>query len=387
MYSEVEIGNLRFLASMSGSGYDPDIAALFTEAERYHRVVPPEIGGNDFETIDYGYRAEAQHVRQRLITLGYSWERAWSDLTVAVERWRQEAPSRRRGERRPRTVEQEFEEYREKLEPGPHNWGEFNPLGIQRHMDPRSLLRLMLDHVRGDTKVALDFIEAYDSTPDRPIAAMAREAQLGASTSAPVIVLTEGRTDSRLLAKGMQVTHPHLIGFVTFIDFDGFPAEGGASAMAKLVVSFAAAGVANRVVAIADNDPAGLEAVAKIRHTGQLPANYRILNYPPLEFLNSYPTLGPYSEDPVEADINGRAGALELYLGRDILLADGELIPVQWTSYHRKLRMYQGELLEKTETQRRFEAKVATALGGTAAADADWSGIHAIIEAIITAFA
>jgi hypothetical protein len=389
VHSEVNIGRLHLLTCLAEPGYDPDIAALFVEAERYYRVVPPGEGGHDFETVEYGYRAEAHQILQRLIALGYSRERAWNDLTVAVERWRQEPRTRRRGERRPRTVEEEWEEYREKLKPGSHDWGEYNPAGMRRHMRPLSLLRLMLEHVDGETDVALDFLEAYDSTPDRPIAQIARQAQVNQPTTAPLIVLTEGKTDSRLLAKGMQVTHPHLIGYVTFIDFDGFAAQGGAGPLANLVKSFAAAGVANRVVAIADNDRAGHEALAKIRRSGGLPANYRVLNYPPLEFLKSYPTVEPDGDVPVEADVNGSAGSLELYLGSDVLLADGELIPVRWTGHSTNQGVRQGSLSggHKTRVQERFEAKVAAALEDTGTANADWSGIRAIIEAIINAFA
>lgn len=39
----------------------------------------------------------------------------------------------------------------------------------------------------------------------------------------------------------------------------------------------------------------------------------------PLPTLKNYPTLGPYSPNPVLTDINRSAGALEMYLGRDVL--------------------------------------------------------------------
>ena len=58
---------------------------------------------------------------------------------------------------------------------------------------------------------------------------------------------------------------------------------------------------------------------------------YRVLHYPDLPLLRRYPTLGPQLVDPVIMDVNGRAGSLEMYLGRDLLTVDSELVPVQWT--------------------------------------------------------
>jgi len=63
------------------------------------------------------------------------------------------------------------------------------------------------------------------------------------------------------------------------------------------------------------------------------PESYRILHYPDLPLLVDYPTLGPQSDSPVRMNVNGKAGSLEMYLGRDLLTVNGELVPVQWTGY------------------------------------------------------
>jgi hypothetical protein len=135
----------------------------------------------------------------------------------------------------------------------------------------------------------------------------------------PLIVLTEGGTDSRLLSDGMKITHPHLSGFINFIDFDSFNAEGGVAMLPKIVYAFVASGVANRIAAIGDNDTEAHDALEKIKKDPNLPENVRILHYPDLPTLKNYPTLGPYSPNPVLTDINRSAGALEMYLGRDVL--------------------------------------------------------------------
>lgn len=256
------------------------------------------------------------------------------------------------------------------------------------------MLRLLLDQVPDDTVVALDLSEltgcCVEMDPQQPIAEPARQEQLQhVALDSPLIVLTEGATDSRLLSEGMKITHPHLIGFINFIDFDSSNAEGGVAMLPKIVHAFVASRVANRIAAIGDNDTEAHDALEKIKKDPNLPENVRILHYPDLPALKDYPTLGPYSPDPVLADINGSAGALEMYLGRDTLTIDGQVAPIQWRNYNPKLGRYQGTLLDKDKktVQKAFAEKVKQALarGGTTAEE-DWSGIEAIIERLLTAF-
>lgn len=47
------------------------------------------------------------------------------------------------------------------------------------------------------------------------------------------------------------------------------------------------------------------------------------MRLPDLEFLKSYPTLGP--NGLANMDINGVAASIELYLGNDVLRGDGFL--------------------------------------------------------------
>ncbi len=106
--------------------------------------------------------------------------------------------------------------------------------------------------------------------------------------------------------------------------------------LARIVAAFVAAGVANRFVAIADTDTEGMAGMEKTL-TRSLLGRCRVMFYPPLPELEHYPTLGAYTDDPVLADVNGRAGALELYLGQDVLQTDSGLMPVQWKSWNPKL--------------------------------------------------
>ncbi len=90
------------------------------------------------------------------------------------------------------------------------------------------------------------------------------------------------------------------------------------------------------------------------------------------------------------ADLNGCAGSLEMYLGRGLLTVDGELTPVQWTGYVKKLNRYQASLPdhEKRRVQKAFLDVAKKALHDPAVRAAhDWSGVHAIIETVVEAFA
>ena len=84
-------------------------------------------------------------------------------------------------------------------------------------------------------------------------------------------------------------------------------------------------------------------------------------------------------------NINKLAGAIELYLGNDALLDDqGNYMPVQWTGYVSKLGKYQGELLDKSKIQDKFQDKLKAAKRDPSAIETqDWSDIKAIIESIV----
>lgn len=193
------------------------------------------------------------------------------------------------------------------------------PEDVEWRLDARIILRLALDvSTDADRPVRynLDDLRGYRLlTPGTPITDQAREERRREiATDAPLVILTEGSSDSQLLSEAIRVTHPHLVGFLRFMDF-GSGAEGGASSLVKLVRSFVGAGIANRVLVLADNDTAAHDALDRLKR-GRLPDGYRVMHYPELPMLRRYPTLGPQLADPVLMDVNGKAGSLEMYLGR-----------------------------------------------------------------------
>ncbi|WP_030324130.1 HEPN/Toprim-associated domain-containing protein [Streptomyces sp. NRRL B-3229] len=426
-HSCIEVHGHQFL--LVRDGYLPEFAALFTEDDR--RVTydsgPDGEGGTRFV-----YLTTVASLRERLQVQGFTAAQSRSDLALALRLW----SSRKQGIENPDAGSVELAEGEEDL-PGacrqwawrssPLDWSspvpsaheveremcnrlsrsfddltmeellayENDPLDVLSwYMNPRSFLRLLLEHAADPAaEASLDLSPLTGCCTEMPtvlpVAAEARADQLAElALNAPLLVLTEGPTDARLLAQGMEVTHPHLKGFVNFFDYASASPEGGVSALARTVSAFVAAGVANRFIAIADNDTEGHAGLHKIKGRS-LPDRCRVLHYPSLPLLESYPTIGPTSELPVLANVNERAGSLEMYLGRDVLEADGGgLMPVQWRSHNEKLRRYHGSLSDddKRLVQERFVEKARACKAGHGTGNEDWSGVRAIIETIIGAF-
>ncbi len=205
------------------------------------------------------------------------------------------------------------------------------------------------------------------------------------SSQGKIIVLTEGRSDSRIIADSLQLLYPHLADYFTFMDFEGARWGGGAGNLANIVKAFAGAGIVNRVVALFDNDTAAEIALRPLRAV-RLPRSIAVQRLPELPALRRYPTIGP--SGLVAMDVNGIAASIELYLGADIL-SDGSsnLTPVQWTGYEPSLRKYQGEVMSKDRIQERFARRLdACRKEPDLVSKTDWSGIRAILTKLLAAF-
>lgn len=360
--------------------YIPDVAALFTEDE----IV------DSSET--YGYETTARMLSDRLDILGFSSSRAASDLRAAVATGREaNGAIKINDEALDRRVIAVFQDLRAYV----NSVDEFAAYDEPRYffeLDARTILRLALDCLHDRQAVVrynLDDLANRGFLPrGRAITAEARaEWRDRATRDAPLVILTEGTSDAALLSAGLEVTHPHLSQYLRFMDFSG-RAEGGASALVNLVRSFIGAGIANRVLAIFDNDTAAYDATRRLKREN-LPSGYRVVHYPDIPLLTRYPTLGPHSQSPVYQNVNGTAGGVEMYLGRELLTSGGELVPVQWTGYISGLKAYQGALpdADKRRVQEAFHAKVRRVVRDDGAmAGEDWSGIEAIGAQILGAY-
>ncbi|MFI5950394.1 HEPN/Toprim-associated domain-containing protein [Micromonospora chalcea] len=379
-YSFMEIGGHLLLACRES--YVPDLAALFTEDELRH------------DDEHFGYVSTVREVRDRLQLHGFTADRARAELDKAVQAWHAKHPALDADDlgvpvRDAAMILSELGDFVNSTD----EWATYQlPEDVEWKLGARIILRLALD-VSTDPgrtlRYNLDDLRRYRLlTPGTPITKQAREERLREiATDAPLVILTEGSSDSQLLSEAIQVTHPHLVGFLRFMDF-GSGAQGSAGSLPKMVRSFVGAGVANRVLVLADNDTAARDALDKLKREG-LPDGYRLMHYPDLSLLRRYPTLGPQLDDPVLMDVNGKAGSLEMYLGRELLTVNGELVPVQWTGYVEGRKSYQGAIseAEKNRIQRAFRKKVKAALLDPSVREQqDWGGVEAIVRAILGVF-
>jgi hypothetical protein len=262
-------------------------------------------------------------------------------------------------------------------------------LGQLYSLDERFALRaVLLSLPDAEVTLRLHDIDRWrdELKPSESVTAISAAAGMHAS----VVVLTEGRTDAEFLSSGLKILYPYLSDMIRFLDYEQ-KTEGGAGALVRMVRAFAAAGIVNRVVAVFDNDTAARDALRAL-NLERIPPQIKVMRYPPISMAKLYPTFGPPTEENPRgstalADVNGLAGSIELYLGRDVLAGkDGNLRPVQWKSYIPALESYQGELTEKGCIQDSFRKKCRLAADQPGIiAQQDWEGIRLIIGAICDA--
>lgn len=229
--------------------------------------------------------------------------------------------------------------------------------------DPRVFLRLVCEMFSSNTPAVYDLtelvMESYEEDPEY-VASIAEEyLDGGYATTRRIIVLTEGRTDQRAIEGTLSLLRPNIKSFFSFLDFETLAVQGGVPSVLNTLKAFISVGVANRIVAILDNDTAAHAAVQSAK-LNTLPNNVRIVFQPNLKIAEDYPTLGPSGLAPM--NINGLACRIELFFGTDILRnSSGTLIPIQWKGYDDKLHRYHGEILCKQEIQERFTIKLEEA--------------------------
>lgn len=245
------------------------------------------------------------------------------------------------------------------------------------------LLRAAIDLHDDSEFVHFDFSNAVwneDLDPATTLSRNARTTLLQVSQAIEkVVVLTEGKSDSRILQASLERLYPHLKHMFAFLDHSAFKAQGGTGELERLARGFAGAGVSNRIVVLFDNDTAGAAAAQRLSRVG-LPANFRILMLPDLDMARAYPTIGPTG--PAEADINGRACGVEMYCGLTALTGeDGQLCPIQWTGYDSGMKRYQGEPLEKERIKERFHEVLKSSPDPQA--DPELAGIRLILQSVM----
>ena len=253
--------------------------------------------------------------------------------------------------------------------------------------DARPPIRLVADMVPDDYELVYDLTDlivgGWAADADDVIAEAEILMQTDFLLYQRVIVLTEGKSDIEFLQRSLKILYPHLCDYFHFFDFEG--SGGGAGQLVNLVRAFAASDVRHRILAMFDNDTGAKETLSRF-NPADLPKNIVVSSYPDLPMAQIYPTLGPSGE--IEMDVNGLAGSLEVYLGKDVLEdEEGRLSPVQWTAYSRKMKAYQGEVIDKQNIQERFRRKLEACESNPDLIDSyDWQGVRGILDTMRTAF-
>ncbi len=254
--------------------------------------------------------------------------------------------------------------------------------------DIRFFFRAFLEVVPDESLVVLDISELVNDGIyefDEEITSVAYH-QLTSDypINAKIIVLCEGSSDKAILERSIHLWYPDFSDHYSFMDFSVSRAQGGAAALVSTLKAFMAAGIENRIIALFDNDTAARSARKSLCNI-KFPDNIKIISYPEFEFLKSYPTIGPSGIQ--ELDVNGLAGSIELYLGKDCIESENKLSPVQWKGYLQELDAYHGEVLNKAQIQQNFYKKLEDCESSPKnIANYDWEGIKMIINSIFNCF-
>ena len=419
-YAELVLGP--FLLDSNKYDINPLTMMLFRESDkRVHKATPDELRsrfGNDIDLEQFSeneitivqYACPVSFARDRLELLGFTqkaaqaqfergveeeiahyenWGRTFaSDLTALrqmnLESWLACLKEIRQKRLKPRTVaDSSVKKYRPlmryvlttNLYGFPGDFRHFLRLLVDVSADTDELVYDLTDLVAaGDVKEADNLVGYADELISNDFLLLKK-----------IIIITEGETDRWILQRSLRLLYPHLFDYFHFLDFEGTRAEGGAGQLANIVKAFAGAGIINRIVALFDNDTAAESAIRSLS-TVKLPRNIVLRKYPSLALADNYPTQGPTGV--ICMNVNGLAGSIELYLGREILQnPDGSFTPVQWKGHDPKLRKYQGEITNKIELQNRFSEKLAACEANhSRISEFDWEGIRSVFDVIRTAF-
>lgn len=332
---------------------------FISEERKYttrNRLVWGDAYENEKGTFEFkGYRQTVKVCRDRLEIFGASSKKAKKDFQQGKKISRQEgfynfslssitydqylAEIKSIIESKEITYDQLNENFRESL-----TSGELGIYGFSLDSHLHSILSVLPDN---------DFVE-YDLT-DVINGGWVDEDQAKYVDYEKIIILTEGKSDVEFISKSIEKLYPHLKDYYHFIDFDEYKVESSASALVKLITSFAAANVKHPIIALFDNDTAGLKEMKKLT-SKTVPLNIKILKYPDITIAKKYPTVGPTGKKKM--NVNGLACSIEMYFGVDVLTRNNELIPIQWKGFEEKEKKYQGEIADKNYVQETFRKKL-----------------------------
>ena len=255
-------------------------------------------------------------------------------------------------------------------------------------LTPREFLRALVEVCPDVEPVTYDVTDIIAGGYHDPQDSLCELALMALSQDYPisgkVVILTEGSSDKNILEKSLLLLYPHLSEYYSFMDFGSSNAPGGANSLVSTIKAFIGTGIRKGIIALFDNDTAAEVSLRSLKGIA-IPDNIKVLKYPDLEIATRYPTIGPSGVS--ELDVNGLACSIELYLGTDILIRNGELTPIQWKGWEQNLSRYQGEILNKKELQEAFFEKVSKcSIDPSLIGKTDWKAMKLILNEIFRSF-
>lgn len=243
-----------------------------------------------------------------------------------------------------------------------------NSLGF---LGPYSILRVLAENPSNlDLEVVWDygnFVNAGWAKNDDFVA--------GARRTDTYLIATEGTSDTHIIKRAIALLRPDIEDFFRFIDLEDRHPFSGTGNLAKFAEGLVKIDVHNRVIFLFDNDAEGCDARRSLQKY-TFPVNMRATVLPDLEELRSFPSRGP--DGVTNADINGRAAAIECYL--DLRLKNRKPAQVTWTNYKAELDTYHGALDFKESYAKAFyEATVESIASGAY----DVGKLRAVLDALV----
>jgi hypothetical protein len=398
----------------SSKSYVPDISCIFCESDKKifdrktnerNRIIWGNIDDEDIE-VAYEYQTTVQIAIDRLEVLGYSLNRTKQDFIESKDKEIQEltsflefsdTDSMNRFYTDKITLLQSsnfnhfinaFIEIRTKKVPNYQidKDKDYSISKLAQYLidggwflnfpcsDFEFYYRAFLESCDKDTFVIQDITEVvnagYYETEEQVITSLMESQE-------KITILTEGASDINILSNSIQLLYPHLFDYYNFKDFKVSNASGSAHQLFLEVKALIAINHKEKVIALFDNDGEGINQFSELKKIN-IPANFVILIYPSIELLEHYPTTENLSED-----LNGIAGSIEVYLGRDILQENGKFIPVKLSNQH----LPQGAIQYKDNLQKKYYKKIKKCHKEESYISSyDWTEMKLLLNTIFRAF-
>ena len=187
-------------------------------------------------------------------------------------------------------------------------------------------------------------------------------------------IVTEGRSDARILKHALSLLKPQVEDFFTFINVGHNYPFYGVGDLFNFTKGLVAVDVHNNMVFLFDNDAVGYESYKKCINI-RLPNNFCVAILPELDQFRNFPIQEKNQKNISYGDINFSAAAIECYL--DLKSVNDEPLVII-KSYVKNIDKYHGSLLHKNKYEEEFLKQTRDSI-----VSYDIKNIEAVLNALI----